>query len=139
MLGVSFIDQRLSLIERCVDELRNFSYPERIETSVRERRFVERELQLAIQAMLDVASHLVSEDHDPAQVPDAAVLASLIQQGAVDPYLGGSLVQGVRFCHALAHPYPDVAPAVLRTVLERHLDEIGEFVGSIRDYVNRCS
>jgi uncharacterized protein YutE (UPF0331/DUF86 family) len=139
MMGVSFIDERLSLIERCVDELRRFSSPERIETSIRERRFVERELQLAIQAMLEVASHLTSVEHDPTRAADPGLIFSLIQQGAVDPYLGGSLVQGATFCRPLGRPYPDLAPSVLRTVLERHLDEIGEFVISIRDYVGRCS
>jgi uncharacterized protein YutE (UPF0331/DUF86 family) len=45
--------------------LRTLARPERIAEDVREQRFVEHTLQLAIQAALDVASHVVSDERCP--------------------------------------------------------------------------
>jgi predicted nucleotidyltransferase len=45
-----------------VRELRELANPAALASDVRERRFVEHTLQIAIQAMLDVASHIVSDE-----------------------------------------------------------------------------
>jgi hypothetical protein len=54
--------QKLARIETCVRELRSLARPEAMRHDVRERRFVEHTLQIAIQAALDVASHIVSDE-----------------------------------------------------------------------------
>jgi uncharacterized protein YutE (UPF0331/DUF86 family) len=57
------IAKKLAQIETCVRELRSLAQPDRIRKDIREQRFVEHTLQLAIQA--DVASHVVSDDSTP--------------------------------------------------------------------------
>jgi len=52
----------LARVETCVSELRNPSRPEIIERDLREQRFVEHTLQIAVQAALDAASHIVSDE-----------------------------------------------------------------------------
>lgn len=56
------IAKRLAFIETCLRELRTNARLEALETDLREQRYIEHTLQLAIQAALDVASHVVSED-----------------------------------------------------------------------------
>ena len=55
------VDKRLAVIDTCVADLRRLARVDQLETDVRERRFVEHTLQIAIQAALDVASHIVSD------------------------------------------------------------------------------
>lgn len=62
MIDPELIAKKLALIETCVRELRTMARPEALETDVRERRFVEHTLQIAIQACQDVASHVVSDE-----------------------------------------------------------------------------
>jgi uncharacterized protein YutE (UPF0331/DUF86 family) len=62
MTDPELVAKKLVFIETCVRELRDLARPEDIDHDVRERRFVEHTLQLAIQAALDVASHIVSDD-----------------------------------------------------------------------------
>jgi uncharacterized protein YutE (UPF0331/DUF86 family) len=62
------VAKKLALIETCVRELQSLARPEAIRVDVREERFVEHTLQIAIQAALDVASHI--EDVDLAVVED---------------------------------------------------------------------
>jgi len=56
------IAKKLALIETCVRELQTLSRPAEISRDVREERFVEHTLQIAIQAALHVASHIVSDE-----------------------------------------------------------------------------
>lgn len=60
MMDTALIDKKLPFMETCVRELNELARPERMAEDVRETRFVEHPPQLAIQAALDIASHIVS-------------------------------------------------------------------------------
>ncbi len=62
MTDPELLAKKLAFIETCVAELRRLARPEAIDTDIREERFVEHTLQLAIQAAQDVASHIVSDE-----------------------------------------------------------------------------
>ena len=62
MTDLDLLAQKLVFIETCVQELRTLARPEEIQRDVREARFVLHTLQIAIQAALDVASHIVSDE-----------------------------------------------------------------------------
>ncbi len=59
--ATALVAKKLSFVETCLRELRELARPELLERDLGERRFVEHTLQLALQAALDLASHLVSE------------------------------------------------------------------------------
>jgi hypothetical protein len=61
MVDAELVEKKLAFIETCVDDIRRLANLELIESDIREERFVSHTLQLAIQAALDVASHLVSD------------------------------------------------------------------------------
>jgi uncharacterized protein YutE (UPF0331/DUF86 family) len=62
MTDPELVAKKLAFIETSVRELRTLARPERIADNLREERFVEHTLQLAIQAALDIGSHVVSDD-----------------------------------------------------------------------------
>lgn len=62
MTDPDLLAKKLAFVETCVADLRRLAVAENIGTDVKERRFVEHTLQLAIQACLDAAPHVVSDD-----------------------------------------------------------------------------
>ena len=62
MTDADLIAKKLAVVRTCCRELRELARIERIRSDVRERRFIEHTLQVAIQAVLDVASHIVSDE-----------------------------------------------------------------------------
>ena len=60
MTDAALAAKKLAQIESCVSDLRRLARVEAIASDLREQRFVEHTLQIAIQAALDVASHIVS-------------------------------------------------------------------------------
>jgi uncharacterized protein YutE (UPF0331/DUF86 family) len=62
MTDEDLLAKKLAFVETCVAELRALARPEIIEVDVKERRFVEHTLQICLQAIQDVASHIVSDE-----------------------------------------------------------------------------
>lgn len=132
MTNRDLVEKKLAFVERIVRELRTEARPDRIEHDLREQRFVERQLQLAIQAALDVASHIVSDERWEEPTTNAALFAALARHGVVSQSLRGPLEQMAKFRNVLVHGYAEVDVAILRDVLEHHLDDLGAFVTEVR-------
>ena len=89
MTGPELLAKRLSVIETCVRELRELSRPEAIATDVREARFVEHTLQLALQAALDAASHIVSDERLGEPSTNRELFDGLERAGWIEAPLAG--------------------------------------------------
>lgn len=135
MTNRELVDKKLAFVERCLHELRTLARPALIETSIHEQRFAERELQLAIQAALDVASHIVSDERLAEPTSNADLFAALARHGVIDASLGGALVSAAKFRNVLVHGYVDVDPGIVRDVVENHLGELEAFVASVRAFL----
>ena len=62
MTDPDLVAKKLAFIETCVRELRGLGQADRIETDVREQRFVAHTTRIGTQAAMDIASHIVSDD-----------------------------------------------------------------------------
>jgi len=132
MTDADLVAKKLALIETLVRQLRELADPPRIATDVREQRFVEHSLQLAIQAALDAASHIVSDEHlgEPRTNRD---LFDLLQRAEwMDARLAAALRDMAGFRNVLVHGYQEVDLAIVRDVVENHLGELLAFVACIR-------
>jgi len=94
----------------------------------------ERHLQIAIQAAIDVANHIVAEDtaETPEDYGSAFTLLSGI--GAIEDELGDRLRSAAGLRNILVHAYTDVDPSMLWDRLTE-LDDLETFVGSAERYV----
>ncbi len=126
------VGKKLVVIERCVHELRTLARPDRIVDDVREQRFVEHTLQIAIQAALDVASHIVSDDHLGEPRTNKDLFELLRAAGWITAELTRPLGAMVGFRNILVHGYEAVDLMVVRDVLENHLGDLDAFVAAIR-------
>ena len=99
---------------------------------IREERFVEHTLQVAIRAALDVASHIVSDRRLGEPRTSRDLFALLERDGWIPEALASTLRNMVGFRNVLVHGYDDVDLAVVKDVLEHHLEDLLEFVAVIR-------
>lgn len=84
MTDTALVAKLLARLETYVHELRTLGRPESIATDVREERFLEHTLQLAIQAALDVASHIVSDDRLGEPSTNSQLFELLARHGWID-------------------------------------------------------
>lgn len=132
MTDAELIAKKLAFIETCVRDLRELARPEAIGVDVREERFVAHTLQIAIQAALDVASHIVSDRRLGEPGSNRELFELLAGDGWVPPGLLPPLRNMAGFRNILVHGYRAVDPAVVRDVLEHHLDDLTAFVAAVR-------
>jgi uncharacterized protein YutE (UPF0331/DUF86 family) len=135
MTNLELVAKKLAFMTRCLHELRQRYDRRRIEDDHEHQRFVERELQLAIQAALDVASHIVSDEHLAEPTSNADLFRALTKHGVLAPELGAELVRAAQFRNVLVHAYVDVDLAVVRDVMENRLGELDAFIAAVRAFL----
>jgi uncharacterized protein YutE (UPF0331/DUF86 family) len=139
MTDAALIEKKLALIETCVADLRRLARPDALSTDIREQRFVEHTLQIAIQAALDAASHIVSELRLGEPRTSRELFDLLERDGWVPTPVAAILRNMVGFRNVLVHGYDDVDLEVVRNVLDVHLDDLLAFVRVIRDRLPSAS
>ena len=135
MTDLPLIEKRLAVIDTCVSDLRALARPDRLDTDIRERRFVERTLQVAIQAALDVASHIVSDRRLGEPATNRELFTLLERDGWVSPELRARLADMAGFRNVIVHGYDDVDLDVVRDVLKNHLVDLERFTAGVRQKV----
>lgn len=132
MTDAALLAKKLAQIDTCLSDLRRLGKPELLDSDIRERRFVEHTLQIAIQAALDVASHIVSDGRLGEPQTNRDLFDLLARAGWITPAQAGPLKNMASFRNILVHGYEDVDLDIVRSVLKVHLDDLASFATSIR-------
>lgn len=136
-MDTALIDKKLAFIQACVRELKELADPERLDTDIRERRFVEHTLQLAIQAALDAASHWVSARRLGEPESNRDLFRLLTEERVIDRELGETLAAMAGLRNILVHGYQAVNLEKVREILDHHLGDLDRFSaalhGAMRD------
>jgi len=132
MTDPELVAKKLALIETCVQQLRSLGRPEALRADIREERFVEHTLQIAIQAALDVASHIVSDERLGEPETNRELFDLLVRAGRLPPALAPMLRNMAGFRNVVVHGYQDVDLGVVEDVVRNHLDDLLAFVSAIR-------
>ena len=135
MTDQDLVAKRLAFIETCLSDLRQQARPDRLSADVRELRFVEHTLQIAIQAALDVASHIVSENRLGEPRTNRELFDLLGRHGWLPAPLVGILRDMGGFRNILVHGYAEVDVNVVCDVLDHHLPDFDAFVAAIRQRI----
>lgn len=134
MTDADLVAKKLALVETCVEDLRRLARIERIEHDVREERFVEHTLQIAIQAMLDVASHIVSDERLGEPRTNRELFELLARRAILPDDLAQKLQAMAGFRDVLVHGYGAVDLGIVRDVVENRLGDRLAFVDVIRAF-----
>jgi len=127
----------LSNIEGYVSDLRNSAdiTHEKFLADIRLQRFVERTLQIAVEACMDVAHHIISDKgwREPDSYADAFVVLS---ENAV---LSGEEMKRYRlmaqFRNRIVHYYEKVDPEQVFAVFAGHLADFDDYARSVRSWL----
>jgi hypothetical protein len=137
MTDPELVAKKLAFIETCVREMRTLARPERIADDLREERFVEHTLQLAIQAALDVGSHVVSDERLGEPETSRDVFRLLGRAGVIPAELTGRLVlerdraARIRFEVRSRNQYFDLAP--IRRLYRRYPAPASTVAGKVAE------
>jgi uncharacterized protein YutE (UPF0331/DUF86 family) len=129
------IAKKLAQVETCVAELRALARLDELARDVKEERFVEYTLQIAIQAALDVASHIASDERLGEPRNNRELFGLLERPGILPRNLVEALEEAAGFRNVLEHGYDDVDLGIVRDVVEHRLDDLLAFVANVRRWM----
>ena len=132
MTDLDLLEKKLAFVETCVQELRSLARPELIGKDVREERFVAHTLQLAVQAALDAASHIVSDRRLGEPATNRDLFRLLLRAGWLPEAVAERCEALAGFRNILVHGYQTVDLRIVRDVVEHRLDDLLAFVAAIR-------
>ncbi|MFQ5678838.1 MAG: DUF86 domain-containing protein [Gemmatimonadota bacterium] len=132
MTDRELIEKKLAEIETFVRELRTLAEPSRLRSDVKEERFVTHTLQLAVQAALDTASHIVADERLGEPATNRELFLLLERAGWIDQDLSRRLRDMAGFRNVLVHGYATLELAIVENVLASRLDDLLEFVAAVR-------
>lgn len=135
MTDADLLAKKLAQIETCIAELRALARLDELARDVKEERFIEHTLQIAIQAALDVASRIVSDERLGEPRTNRELFGLLARPGILSSDLAEVLEEAAGFRNVLVHGYGDVDVRIVRDVVENRLDDLLAFVASVRRWM----
>ena len=135
MTDRELVAKRLAQIETCVHDLQTLARPGEIRRDVREERFVEHTLQIAIQAALDVAAHIVADEHLGEARTNRELFDLLESHGWIPGELATELRLMVGFRNILVHGYGDIDLDIVEEIVRHHVGDLLLFVQVVRDKI----
>lgn len=139
MVNQDIVLRLLAGIEGFVSDLRNADdiTHDRFLRDIRLQRFVERTLHLAVEACMDVAHHIISDEkwRDPDSYADAFVI--LAENGVLTAEQAKQFSMMARFRNKIVHYYEKVEPDLVFGIFKTRLQDFDVFVAAIRDWLAR--
>ena len=109
-----------------VSEYRDLTV-ERYRADWKTQRIVERTLQIAIEACLDIASHVVADRGLRAPSTYAETFEILVQAGLMSPDLGRVMIEMTGFRNVVVHEYARIDADVVIRILRKNLEDFRRF------------
>jgi len=105
--------------------------------AVRTRRFVERTLHILIEACIDVAQHIISDEgfREPSTYRDAFVV--LAEEKIISADQLPRLEQMAAFRNLIVHYYERIDDAIVFGVFQRNLPDFLAFVESVSAFLKK--
>ncbi len=141
MVDVVLVEKILGDIKSNVSELRQATDItwEIYRTDKRSRRFVERTLHILIEACIDVAQHIISDEQlrEPTSYRDT--FAVLAESGIIQPEDLTRMENMASFRNLIVHYYERIDDAAVYGFFKRNLSDFDIFVRSIVKYMKKIN
>lgn len=139
-LDRNVVERRLAHLLKSVDVLKGYQGLSLDELAATPRVYwaVQYGLQLCIQAVLDIAAHLVAALDAPLADDYRSYVVALGSLGVLPRPFAERIAAMAGFRNVLVHEYIDVDLAEVHRVLTQNLGDFEEFVSYIHDYLARA-
>ena len=128
MVDKEKVEQRLTKLEQAIRKLKEIavnSWDEYLNNEALRDR-AERNLQVAAQACIDIANHIIADRGYRTPQGYADCFAVLLEEGIVPADLADKMKMVAGFRNILVHDYLDIDNKIVYQSL-KHLDDFGEF------------
>ena len=137
MVNKQIIYRLLNNVESYLNDLReidNMSF-EQYSKDIKTQRFIERTLQIAIEAMFDVAHHIISDEkyREPDNYADAFTVLEE-QKIITSDYLATAKLMA-QFRNKVVHYYEKIDPEMVFAIAKNRRDDFTKYITMIKNWI----
>ena len=136
MVEKEVIVRRLTLLEEYCRDLHNARESMEFNDFKHDkvlRRYVERTLQLAIEACLDLANHIIAYEGYREPKDNKDIIAVLHEESLLNNEQAVNLKKMAQFRNVLVHDYTKIEPEIVYSILQKHLVDILDYAQIIKE------
>ena len=139
MIDKVLIEKKLRRIEEFIKEVGSVQIKdfEEYRGDIVKKRFIERNLELSIEQMIDICRHLVSSLDLKEPETYADCLKRLSEAGIIPEEKLTTFISMVRFRNILIHAYEGVDDSITYGIYRDHLEDFREFIAVIRNFLKK--
>ncbi|TAL67287.1 MAG: DUF86 domain-containing protein [Bacteroidetes bacterium] len=104
------------------------------ENNVQFKRFIERNIELCIEKMIDVCRHIVSHLNLKEPESYSECFEMLTKEGIISQEYLTTIQSMIKFRNLLIHAYEKIDDNITYGIYKKHLPDIKQFVHVIRKY-----
>jgi uncharacterized protein YutE (UPF0331/DUF86 family) len=131
------VERLLALLENYLNDLKcvqGISFDE-YERDTKTKRFVERTLQISVEACLDIGNHIITDEGFREPEDNRDIFKILDEENIIERALLPNLQQMASFRNLIVHNYGKIDDEIVFGILKRRLGDFSAFAGMIAKYL----
>ena len=139
MIDKKVIEERLKILEKALEGLVNIREDslDDIRHSLEKQWAVEHGLQLAIQTLLDIGSHILVEEGERNINNYTDIIRQLGEMGIIPREFAKSIEGMAGLRNILVHEYVNVDLEIIIKILQQRIEDFEQFISLIRKYLSK--
>jgi len=139
MVNQEIITRFLGLLRQYAGELKNEQHAtwEEFSQDTKNKRFVERTLQMCIEVCLDIGNHIISDEGWKEAETNRDIFLRLKEKEVVSDDLLNRLLQMAGFRNRIIHDYAEIEPEMVYGILKNNLKDFDSYASEILNWLEK--
>jgi len=133
------IGRKLSQVDTYLGQIKEFSKisGRAYKNDWKTQRIVERTLQILVEECIDIANHIISDKGMRLPTGYADAFQVLMEKAIINKNLFQTMERMAKFRNVVVHQYEKIDPAIVVSILHRHLGDFEKYKKAIIKYLSR--
>lgn len=138
MVDKEIIKGRLLKLEEYINDLKEFQSLEwrKYKDDKLVRRFIERTLQLTIEACLDIGNHIIADERLGIADSNQDIMKILHKNDIIQDNLD-NYIRMAKFRNVIVHDYAKLDDEVIFNILKENLEDLEKFFMTMKNYIEK--
>jgi len=137
LVDVEVVREKLIHLEEYINDLDDYTNL-KLEKLITDKilfRFLERTLHLSVEAILDIGSHIISDERLGNPKYNSDIIEILAKNNIIKENVD-SYIKMAKFRNIIVHDYAEIDPEILLSIIKNNITDLKAIFKWYRDYIS---
>lgn len=137
MVDAELVREKLLQLEEYINDLAEYQdlNLEKLTNDKILFRYLERTLHLAVEAVLDIGSHIISDERLGNPKFNSQIIEILAENNIIKENVS-NYIEMAKFRNIIVHDYAEIDPEILLMIIKENLEDLKAIFKWYRDYIS---